>query len=91
MTKHRINLGDRVKDKVSGFEGTVVARTEWLNGCWRMVVAPRVDKDGKMGDTHSFDEPQLELVIEKAAKQGSKKTGGPESIKPTQHSTPKRI
>lgn len=31
----QVNLGDRVKDQVTGFEGIAIARTEWLFGCPR--------------------------------------------------------
>ena len=33
-----INLGDRVKDTLTGFSGIVVAKTDWLNVCARMGV-----------------------------------------------------
>ena len=35
------NLGDEVKDTITGFKGIVVARTEWLNGCARVTVQPQ--------------------------------------------------
>ena len=61
-----INLGDKVKDVVTGFTGIVIARTEWLVGCVRCVVQPPVDKDGKVPENQAFDEPQLELIKAKA-------------------------
>ena len=43
-----VQLGDLCKDTVTGFEGVCVARTEWLNGCWRMTLqSAKLDKDGK--------------------------------------------
>ena len=77
-----INLGDQVKDKVSGFKGVAIAKTEYLNGCFRIGVQPKVDKDGKSCDAEWFDEPQLEIIGKKKVKEGSKKVGGPKSIKP---------
>jgi valyl-tRNA synthetase len=59
---HRINLGDKVKDKVSGLVGIATARTEWLHGCVRIAVQPQEVKDGKPVDAHYIDEPQLEVV-----------------------------
>ena len=57
------NLGDRVKDIISGYSGIVVARTMWLYGCDRYTVHPeKLDQDGKVPDGCSFDEPQLKLV-----------------------------
>lgn len=58
-------LGDKVKDRVTGFEGVVVGRTEWLNGCVRLSVQPEgVDKDKKVFAMEAFDEHQL--VVTKA-------------------------
>lgn len=64
MTDQRISLGDRVRDSISGFIGICVARTEWLNGCVRVVVQPeKCDPNtGKPHDDQVFDECQVELV-----------------------------
>ena len=51
-----IQLGGRVKDKVSGFEGIAVARTEWLYGCIRIEVQAKVKKNGEIEDARMFDE-----------------------------------
>lgn len=59
-----VKLGDRVKDKVTGFEGIAVSRHSYLNGCDRINVQPLVDKDGKIPEDQTFDEPQL--VVTKA-------------------------
>ncbi len=57
-----VELCDKVEDVVSGFTGVVIARTVWLNGCARIVVQPKVGKDGKMPETAVFDEPQLKII-----------------------------
>lgn len=57
-----IQLGQRVRDTVSGFEGVVVCRAEWLNGCIRFSVQARVDKDGKLPELQWIDEPQCEAL-----------------------------
>jgi hypothetical protein len=78
MTK--VNLGDKASDTVSGFSGICVARTEWLNGCWRMTLQPQgLDKDGKPQDTQTFDEFQLKVDEPEQHPIGSKLTGGPRS------------
>ena len=56
-----INLGDKVKDRISGVVGIVVARTEWLYGCVRCTVQPQA-KDGKPVDPATIDEPQLVVL-----------------------------
>ncbi len=43
-----IKLGDRVKDKVTGYTGIVTGITTWLNGCARMgIQAETVKKNEK--------------------------------------------
>ena len=75
-----IKLGMKVRDTVSGFEGIVTAITEWLNGCVRVSVQPRVDKDGKMPDNVTFDVEQLVEIDVKICKKKIdvklEKTGG---------------
>lgn len=73
----RVELGDLAKDKVSGFEGIVVADTLWLHGCRRLTIQPnKCDKDGNPIQPVGFDEPQVQLV--KSLKhQAVRKTGGP--------------
>ena len=72
-----INLGDKVKDSVTGFIGIAVGRTTWLHGCDRITVQPEgLNKEGKLFENQNFDEPQLEVVKPKKVKEGNHKTGG---------------
>ena len=75
-----IILGDEVRDTVSGFQGIAVSRHIYFQGCNRINVQPPVDKDGKLLDSSTFDEPQLEVVF--AGKATRKATavdpGGPD-------------
>lgn len=79
-----IQLGDRVRDRMTGCEGIVIGITEWLYNCRRPIVQPIELKDGKPQDTLAFDEPQVD-VIEAGAFQpltlsvqpAPAKTGGP--------------
>lgn len=65
-----IELGDHVRDPITGFEGTVTARTIFLHGCQRCcVTAHTLDKEGKEYGAH-FDEAQL--VVVEAAKHAPK-------------------
>ncbi len=80
-----INLGDTVKDPISGFEGVAVSSHQYLHGCVRISVQPVVRDDGKLPDTASFDEPQL-VVIEASQEKPqpqSQRTGGPEKYPDT--------
>ena len=80
-----IKLGGEVRDKITGFKGIAIARTEWLYGCARIVVQPPVGKDGKCPANETFDELQLDVL--KAAKiavetpTSSERTGGPQDDK----------
>lgn len=81
----KIQLGDKVKDTITGFTGIVIGRTTWLHGCDRLVVQPEgLTKDGKIFENSSFDEPQLVVLKAKKIKEGDHKTGGP-NVEPTRY------
>lgn len=82
-----LKLGDKARDKISGFSGIVVAITEWLNGCLRITIQPQELKDGKPIDNHTFDAEQVE-VVEPVNVAPSKPHGGP-SIAPVRSADPK--
>lgn len=78
----KINLGDEVKDSVTGFKGIVVARTDYIHGCTRVSVQPKVGKDGKVPDQMAFDEPALVVLKAALIKRSHNETGGPkDSVK----------
>jgi hypothetical protein len=80
-----IILGCEYRDRVSGFKGIAVAKTEWLNGCARINLQPKVGKDGKVPDSYTFDEPQLDKIGTGIKRKYSANTGGPLPFKPEQH------
>ena len=58
-------LGQKVKDKVTGFEGIIIAKVEYLNGCVQFAIRPKIKKgDSKFPENHYIDEGQLVLVSE---------------------------
>jgi hypothetical protein len=61
-----IKLGAKVRDTVTGFEGIVISRTEYLNGCIAYGVKPPKDKDGKMIDAEWIDDGQLQELEARA-------------------------
>lgn len=79
MTK--INLGDEVKCKVTGFVGVAVAKAEFINGCTQFSVAPKVSKDNKYPEEVSIDEGSLK-VLKPVVKEEDKDDppGGPSRI-----------
>jgi len=61
-----IELGDRVKHKITGFKGVVVAVTQWLNGCVRLNVQPeKLKKEGGQADVETVDIGELELLAKR--------------------------
>lgn len=74
----KINLGDEVKDSVTGIKGIAVCRMTWLHGCDRIIIQPSgVNKEGKPFDNYTTDEPQLIVLKRKKTKEGDHHTGGP--------------
>lgn len=61
MYKHE--LGKKAKDKITGFNGILTARCEFLTGCNRYCIQPtKLQKDGKPIDSIYFDEDQIEII-----------------------------
>lgn len=72
-----VNLGDTVIDTVSGFKGVAVIKSEYLQGCCRVGVQPKIKRDGSLPDICHFDEPQLKVLTPKKTARKSSNTGGP--------------
>ena len=73
----KIKLGDKVRDKVTGFEGIATSRVEYINKCVQFCVKPKMGKDNKMPDGEYIDIDQLEVVGEGVLIE-SEPTGGPQ-------------
>lgn len=59
----RVNLGDRVKDRINGQQGIAIGRTDWLYGCVRITIQPEgLKTDGTTLDNVTIDEPQCEVL-----------------------------
>jgi hypothetical protein len=71
-----IKLGQKVKDKFTGFTGIVMGRTEYLYGCISIGILPSKLKDGKPADWVWIDEQRL-TCLSKA------KAGGPQPEAPS--------
>lgn len=91
-----ISLGDKVRDRMSGFSGIAVARHDFLYGCARISIQPeKLGKDGKVQEAQAFDEPQIELIKPAAFKthiekpSPAAKPGGPQKLPPPR-ATPSR-
>lgn len=87
-----IELGDKVRDLITGYEGIAVAKTEFINGCIQFSVAKQFKKGSakipEFGDP-SIDSKSLRIIQKKAVdlnkeveeeKPKIKHTGGPTTI-----------
>ena len=56
-----MNIGDKVRDTVSGFSGTITGETTWQGGRQTFYVQPTVDAKGNYREGRWIDAPLLEL------------------------------
>ena len=76
-SENTVHVGDIAKDSITGFQGVVICESKWLHGCRRITIQPEaLDKDGKVKDHASFDEPQL-VLVRSAKHPTTARTGGP--------------
>ncbi len=55
-----IELKDKVEDMITGFSGTAIAKSIYLNGCVQYLVQPKgLKDDGGKKESEWFDEGQL--------------------------------
>ena len=73
-----IQLGQKVKDSITGYQGIVVGITTWLDGCVRIGIQSVQLKDGKVLDPEWFDEKRIINLDDKTHK-STVKTGGPQN------------
>ena len=78
-----IELGDKVRCIHTGFEGTAVCKSEFINGCVQWTILPKLDKksktmkEGIMPDEVSIDSQSLKVVTKKKKPVEKEDTGGP--------------
>jgi len=58
----QIQLGNRVRDLVSGFTGIATARTEYMNGCVQFAITSSSEDGTKEPVSRWLDTEQLEFV-----------------------------
>jgi hypothetical protein len=64
-----VELGIKVKDKITGFRGVAVARCVYLNGCVQFEIEPLQLKDGVPQKSFWLDEPRVIAIGEKEPKE----------------------
>ena len=82
-----IKLGQVVRDTITGCDGKVIAITEWLYGCRRIMIQPKGNKEtGGPLDAFITDEPQCEVIedvpdqVEPAVPQPARHGGRDDSV-----------
>jgi hypothetical protein len=73
-----IKLGDKVRDNITGFEGTVTGRAEYLNGCVRY----QVEAGSKDGIPHEYWLDEDRLISLKYGRKKKSRPGGPRQAPP---------
>lgn len=69
-----MELGRKVRDIISGFEGITTGYVNYISGCNQVLVSPTVDKDGKRRESEWFDEQRMVMIDETIIKLNN--TGG---------------
>jgi len=77
------DLGKHAKDRISGFEGTLTGRFEYLNGCirWQLSGSKGEGTDLEPKD-YVFDEEQVEVLEVAEPEPRGRPSGGPRDLTP---------
>ena len=62
MLTKKFELGTKVRDVITGFEGVTTGYIEYITGCNQFLVTPAVDKEKKHVYAKWFDETRLKKV-----------------------------
>jgi uncharacterized protein YodC (DUF2158 family) len=81
VNKNKVELGDEVQCKVTGFKGIVTGTQQCLTGCDRVHVQAPINKEGKFGENYNLDEASVKIITKQKVKpqsvQETVKKGGP--------------
>jgi hypothetical protein len=58
----KVKLGDKARDRITGFTGIVTGYAKHLTGCDTVGLKPQELKDGKTIDSNWFDISQIEVL-----------------------------
>jgi hypothetical protein len=75
-----IELGEKYRDSITGFEGTATGLTVYLYGCRRVMLEGGKDGEPK---TEWFDEQRLVRVTTDQPVESAATTGGPGRVAPS--------
>lgn len=73
-------LGDKVQDRITGFEGIATGVADYITGCRQILVTPKAASDGKYIDACWLDVDRLVVLEENVVTMANRqKDGGPQS------------
>lgn len=58
----KYEMGLKAVDIITGFEGVIIGRSQWLTGCNTYGLRPKMSKDGKLPESQFFDEAQITVT-----------------------------
>jgi hypothetical protein len=76
-------MGKLAKDRITGFQGVIIGRADYLFGCTQYCIAPQAEKN-EIKDAHWFDEGRVEVIGEGVTVEEvtGEKPGGPNPYNP---------
>lgn len=81
--REKIELGQEVKDEITGFQGIVTGEVSYITGCTQFLVQPRATTPDKKPDSEWFDHERLNVVGQGIGDPQTQYTpGGPDSPAP---------
>lgn len=84
-----VNLGDEVKDTISGFRGIATGRLIFLTGCIRILVEAKNQKVGEKPTEWWVDEQRCKIIKRASynlpTEEIRKAPAGPRSTPPARH------
>ena len=75
-------LGNNYKDRITGFAGVATGHVRYITGCNQVLLAPTVDKEGKLRESQWFDEQRLEALDGATIVLENSGTPGPDKAAP---------
>lgn len=62
FTSDDIELGDKVKDKITNFAGIVTGRCVYISGCDQILVQAQMNEGSTKADSHWLDVDRCEIT-----------------------------
>jgi hypothetical protein len=82
-----VELGDYARAVITGFEGVVVAKVSYLQGCDQVCLQPQgLNEKGDYFDSRYFDAPYVDLLEKQRVPDRTPgRTEGPDKAPPPRH------